>query len=122
MSLRRKFARRFEDILNEVLTIAFFPDGRTLATGSKDETIKFWNPVLVHPAEVLKEFDSRVQAVGFAPDNRSLISVSVTNGARRWDVSSLTEIPPASSLMPPPTLAFSPHHFGRLPWGFATDA
>src|SRR5207249_4310488 len=49
------------------------------------------------------------------------IAVSVTNGARHWDVSSLTEIPPASSLMPPPTLAFSPHHFGRLPWGFATD-
>src|SRR5207247_1769156 len=44
-----------------------------------------------------------------------------TNGARRWGLSSLTEISPTSRLRPPHTLAFLPIHSGRLPWGFATD-
>ena len=30
--------------INQVLAVAFTPDGNTLATGSADGTIKLWNP------------------------------------------------------------------------------
>lgn len=59
--------------LNEVVTVAFSPDGRTLATGSRSERIWLWDPHTRRPlAEPISLDGASTFAVNFSPDSRRL--------------------------------------------------
>jgi WD40 repeat protein len=77
-----------------VISIAFSPDGKTLAAGSIDNTVRLWD--LGHPEvppSVLQVSDTKllqgstfVRAVAFSPDSKTLASGSDDHTVRLWDL------------------------------------
>jgi WD40 repeat protein/tetratricopeptide (TPR) repeat protein len=70
----------------EVNCLAFAPDGRALATGSWDTTIKLWDVATGKERTTLHGHASRVLGVVFSPDGRTLASCSQTGEIRLWDL------------------------------------
>ncbi|MFI6597625.1 helix-turn-helix domain-containing protein [Nonomuraea sp. NPDC050536] len=73
-----------------VYAVAFSPDGRTLATGARDNTIRLWDMSdPTHPTPLgppLSGHTSWVYWLQFSPDGRTLASASRDRTARLWDV------------------------------------
>ncbi len=67
-----------------VLSVAFSPDRRTLASGSNDQTIRLWN-LTSGQAQILTGHTDRVDAVAFSRDGRTLASGSRDETVRLWN-------------------------------------
>jgi WD40 repeat protein len=70
-----------------VSTIACSPDGKHVASGSYDNTIKLWD-VIKGSHETLNVRDSWFRAVAFSPDGNYLASGSSDMTVRLWDLES----------------------------------
>jgi WD40 repeat protein len=70
-----------------VNSVAFSPDGRWLASGSSDDTVKLWDTAQQAPQEVatLAGHTQAVQGVAFSPDGRWLASGSKDCTVRLWE-------------------------------------
>ncbi|MFD8496560.1 helix-turn-helix domain-containing protein [Amycolatopsis sp. NPDC059657] len=74
---------------SEVLTVAFSPDRRTLATGDDDHTVRLWNVADPrHPAPIttMAGHAAEIYSVVFSPDGRTLASAGFDRTVRLWDV------------------------------------
>lgn len=74
-----------------VLSLAFSPDGRTLAGGSGDGTIRLWDPATGKELRTLsghrnRYAEDRIVALAFSPDGRQLASSSANCMLILWDV------------------------------------
>ena len=67
-----------------VNTLAFSPDGQTLASGSNDSTVRLWDVNTGKQLYVLEGHSSNVGTVAFTPDGGSLIS-SGGGGIKVWN-------------------------------------
>ena len=65
--------------------IQYAPDGRTLASGSRDNTIRLWDPVTGEQEQTLAGNTNSVLSVAFSPDGRTLASGAVDKTVRLWD-------------------------------------
>ena len=54
--------------------VAFSPDGRLIASGSADQTVKLWDTVSGREVHTLRGHTKVVDRVAFSPDGRSLAS------------------------------------------------
>ncbi|MCI0459743.1 MAG: WD40 repeat domain-containing protein [Gemmataceae bacterium] len=72
-----------------IWTLAFSPDGRHLAAGADDRTVRVWGARAGQLRHVFKGHEQRVSCVTFAPDSKTLASVGLDPAEadiRLWDV------------------------------------
>ena len=68
-----------------LLSVAFSPDGHTLASGSYDKTIRLWDAETGEHKQTLRGHTEGVTCLAFSPDDRILASGSWDRTIRLWD-------------------------------------
>src|SRR5947207_5989506 len=71
---------------SSVASVAFSPDGKTLASGSLDTTIKLWDMTTGKERATLKGHTEKVMKVAFSPDGKTLASGCQDGTIKLWDV------------------------------------
>jgi RNA polymerase sigma factor (sigma-70 family) len=73
-----------------VTSVAFSPDGKTLAAGQQEGTIRLWDVATGRERACLRERADSVVAIAFSPDGRTLASVQeqADDTVKLWDLAS----------------------------------
>ena len=69
-----------------VNAVAFSPDGLTLASGSRDHTVRLWDVATGQEKSILTGHTNDVEAVAFSQDGTTLASAGSDSTVRVWDV------------------------------------
>ncbi|MDZ8026876.1 MAG: AAA-like domain-containing protein [Nostoc sp. DedQUE11] len=83
---------RLEGHSDWVNSIVFSPNGKTLASASRDNTIKLWNLDTGKEITTLKGHSQEVNSVVFSPDGKTLASASADNTIKLWNLDTGKEI------------------------------
>jgi WD40 repeat protein/tRNA A-37 threonylcarbamoyl transferase component Bud32 len=88
-----KEVRTLHGLQGEVWSVAFSPDGRTLATGEGGATgtVKLWEAATGKFVRVLPSTKEAISCVIFSPDGQTLAAAHA-NGLKLWDVGSGREL------------------------------
>lgn len=81
----KELVRTFSGHDLRVNTLAFSPNGQTLASGSNDNTVRLWEVNTGKQLHILEGHSSNIGTVAFTPDGGSLIS-SGGGGIKVWNV------------------------------------
>ena len=69
----------------EVRAVAFRPDGRRLASGGADHTVRIWDPTTGRLLETLRSHQTPIVCLAYSPDGRRLASADEDGPIRVWE-------------------------------------
>lgn len=81
-----RLKQTFSGHTDSVYAVAFSPDGKTLASGSNDSTVKLWDMETLRLRATLMGHADGVYSLAFSPDARALASGSNDTTIKVWDV------------------------------------
>jgi WD40 repeat protein len=84
----RRILRTYSGHTDKVLTVAFSPDGKALASGGSDHIVFLWNVAGNQPGRRLIGHDDQVYSVAFSPDGDWVASAGFDKKVIVWDVAS----------------------------------
>jgi WD40 repeat protein len=73
-----------------VVSVAYSPDGKLIASGSWDQTVRVWNAATGTLQHTLTGHNRSVYSVGFSPDGKHIASCSSDQTVRVWDAATGT--------------------------------
>ena len=82
----------FDGHSGTVYSVAFSPDGNTIASGSSDNTIRLWNANTGATLKILTGYRYDVNSVAFSPDGNTIASGNSDDIIRLWDVNTGDEL------------------------------
>jgi WD40 repeat protein len=77
-----------------IYSLAFTPDGHTLASASEDGTVKLWDVATAKERTTLRGHQGRVFAVAVSPDGSTLASGGEDRCVQLWDLRTVLRINP----------------------------
>ena len=81
-----KLRATLEGHKQQVFSVAYSPDGKTLASGSNDKTIKLWDVKTGKERATFEGHTEGVQSVAYSPDGKTLASGGEDKTIKLWDI------------------------------------
>jgi predicted NACHT family NTPase len=78
----------FTKVLSGVLSLAFSPDGKLLATGDVDGLVRLWDAATGRELLICKGHTNRINSIAFSPNGEILASGSGDQTAKLWNIKS----------------------------------
>ncbi len=81
-----KELQNFQGHTDMIHSVAFSPDGKTAASGSRDTTIRLWDLKMGKEVRRIDANAKCVTGVAFSPDGGRLLSSHMDGALRWWDL------------------------------------
>ncbi len=110
-----------EEHKDTVWAVAFSPDGKVLATASRDGTVRLFELATGKTLATLEGHEGDVHTAAFAPEGKTLVTAGEDKTVRLWDLATKGELQRMIHNDPVRGAAFTPDGKTLIAWGGIHD-